>query len=202
MSVTYSGSGLSNNKMKNIPDQEIIDSIRNGNHSDFSILVDRYKNKAFSMLKRMLRNEFDAEEVLQDAFLNAYRSLNSFKGEAKFSTWFYRIVYNSALTKLSSKRRKIEQEMSSVEDHLNLESNFNSIDAEKKNVSELVNEMINLLPEKYSTIITLFYLNELTCEEIAETMNITLSNVKVLLHRARNAMRDMIEKHNLTEELI
>ncbi len=188
--------------MKNISDQELIGSIKNGNHSDFSVLVDRYKNKAFSMLKRMLRNEFDAEEVLQDAFLKAFRSLESFKGEAKFSTWFYRIVYNSALTKLSSKRRKIEQEMSSVEDHLDLESSFNSINAEKKNISELVNEMINLLPEKYSTIITLFYLNELTCEEISETMNITLSNVKVLLYRSRNAMRDMIEKHNLTEELL
>jgi RNA polymerase sigma-70 factor, ECF subfamily len=188
--------------MKNISDQELIDSIKNGNHSDYSVLIDRYKNKAFSMLKRMLRNEFDAEEVLQDAFLKAFRSLENFKGEAKFSTWFYRIVYNSALTKLSSKRRKIELEMSSVEDHLDLESNFNSIDAEKNNISELVNEMINLLPEKYSTIITLFYLNELTCEEIAETMNITLSNVKVLLHRARNSMRDVIEKNNLTEELI
>ena len=188
--------------MKNISDQELIDSIKNGNHSDYSVLVDRYKNKAFSMLKRMLRNEFDAEEVLQDSFLKAFRSLETFKGEAKFSTWFYRIVYNSALTKLSSKRRRIEQEMSSVEDHLDLESNFDSIDAEKKNVSELVNEMINLLPEKYSTIITLFYLNDLTCEEIAETMNISLSNVKVLLHRARNAMRDVIDKHNLTEELI
>ena len=188
--------------MKNISDQELIDSIKSGNHSDYSVLVDRYKNKAFSMLKRMLRNEFDAEEVLQDSFFKAFRSLETFKGEAKFSTWFYRIVYNSALTKLSSKRRKIEQEMSSVEDHLDLESNFNSIDAEKKNISELVNEMINLLPKKYSTIITLFYLNELTCEEIAETMNITLSNVKVLLHRARNAMRDVIEKHNLTGELI
>ena len=188
--------------MKNLSDQEIIDSVRKGNSSDYSILVNRYKNKAFSMLKRMLKNEFEAEEVLQDCFLKAYNSLGSFKGESKFSTWFYRIVYNSALTKLSSKRRKIEQEMSSVEDHLDLESNFNSIDAEKKNISELVNEMINLLPEKYSTIITLFYLNELSCEEIAETLNITLSNVKVLLHRSRNAMRDVIDKHNLTEELI
>ena len=188
--------------MKNIPDQEIIDSIKNGNHSDFSILVDRYKIKAFPMLKRMLRNEFDAEEVLQDAFLKAYRSLNSFKGEAKFSTWFYRIVYNSALTKLSSKRRKIEQEMSSIEDHHDLMDSFNSIETEKKNISEIINDLINLLPEKYSTIITLFYLNGLTCEEISETMNITLSNVKVLLYRSRNAMRDMIVKHNLTEEIL
>jgi RNA polymerase sigma-70 factor, ECF subfamily len=188
--------------MKNISDQELIDSIKNGNHSDYSVLVDRYKNKAFSMLKRMLRNEFDAEEILQDSFLKAFRSLETFKAEAKFSTWFYRIVYNSALTKLSSKRRKIEQEMSSIEDHHDLEANFDSINVEQNNISELINDMINLLPEKYSTIITLFYLNELTCEEIAETMNITLSNVKVLLYRSRNAMRDLIEKHNLTEELI
>ena len=59
--------------MKNISDQELIDSIKNGNHSDYSVLVDRYKNKAFSMLKRMLRNEFDAEEVLQDSFFKAFR---------------------------------------------------------------------------------------------------------------------------------
>ena len=59
----------------------------------------------------MLRNDSDAEEVLQDCFLKAYKALNNFNGDAKFSTWFYRIVYNTALTKLSSKKRKIESEM-------------------------------------------------------------------------------------------
>ncbi|MCW8960778.1 MAG: sigma-70 family RNA polymerase sigma factor, partial [Ignavibacteriaceae bacterium] len=98
--------------MRNLSDQEIIESVRKGNDSDYSIIVDRYKNKAFSMLKRMLKNEFDAEEVLQDCFLKAFNSLNTFKGEAKFSTWFYRIVYNTTLTKLSSKKRKTETEMS------------------------------------------------------------------------------------------
>lgn len=92
--------------MRNLSDQEIIDSVRKGNSSDYSILVNRYKNKAFSMLKRMLKNDFDAEEVLQDCFLKAYKSLVNFKGESKFSTWFYRIVYNSAVTKLSSQKRK------------------------------------------------------------------------------------------------
>lgn len=192
---------MSNNKMKNIPDQEIIDSVKNGNHSDFSILVDRYKNKAFSMLKRLLKNELDAEEVLQDSFLKAFKSLNNFKGEARFSTWFYRIVYNSAMTKLSSKKRKIELEMSSIEDHFELQSSFNTIDTEERNISEIINDMINLLPEKYSTIITLFYLNGFSCEEISESLDTSVSNVKVLLYRARNAMREVIEKNNLTEEL-
>jgi len=92
--------------MNNLSDQEIIDSINRGNQSDYSIIVDRYKNKAFSLLMRMLKNQQDAEETLQDCFIKAYNSLGSFKGESKFSTWFYRIVYNTALTRLSSKKRK------------------------------------------------------------------------------------------------
>ena len=81
--------------MKNLSDNEIIESIKKGNHSDYSLLIDRYKNKAFSLLKRMLKNEMEAEEVLQDCFLKAFYGLNSFKQEAKFSTWFYRIVFNN-----------------------------------------------------------------------------------------------------------
>ena len=110
--------------MNKFSDQEILDSVISGNQADYSIIIDRYKNKAFSLLKRMLKNEQDAEETLQDCFLKAYNSLSNFKGEAKFSTWFYRIVYNTALTKLSSKKRKTENEMSSVDDHFDLKSDY------------------------------------------------------------------------------
>ena len=188
--------------MRNLSDQEIIDSVRKGNESDYSIIINRYKNKAFSMLKRMLKNEFDADEVLQDCFLKAYNSLGSFKGEAKFSTWFYRIVYNSALTKLSSQKRKIEAEMSSVEDNFDLESEYNADDIEKKDLQEFVQDIINKLPGRYSAIITMFYLNEMSIEEISEVMQITVSNVKVMLYRSRNSMRDLVLKSKLAEELI
>jgi len=188
--------------MRNLSDQEIIDSVRKGNESDYSIIIDRYKNKAFSMLKRMLKNEFDAEEVLQDCFLKAYNSLDSFKGEAKFSTWFYRIVYNTALTRLSSKKRKTESEMSSVEDHFDLESHHNADDIEKKDIQEFVRDIITKLPERHSAIITMFYLNEMSIEEISEVMQITVSNVKVMLHRSRNSLRDLVLKSKLAEELL
>ena len=188
--------------MRHLSDQEIIDSVRKGNDSDYSIIVNRYKNKAFSMLKRMLKNEFDAEEVLQDCFLKAFNSLGSFKGEAKFSTWFYRIAYNTALTRLSSKKRKTEAEMSSVEDHFNLESTDGFGEIEKKDVSELIQDTISKLPERYSAIITMFYLNEMSIEEISEVMGMTISNVKVMLHRSRNSLRDLILKNKLAEELI
>jgi len=188
--------------MRNLSDQEIIDSVRKGNDSDYSIIIDKYKNKAFSMLKRMLKNEFDAEEVLQDCFLKAFNSLGTFKGEAKFSTWFYRIVYNTALTRLSSKKRKTETEMSSVEEHFALESEYGADKIEKEDVNQLIHYTISKLPERYSAIITMFYLNEMSIEEISEVMQITVSNVKVMLYRSRNALRDLIMKSKLAEELI
>lgn len=187
--------------MRNLSDQEIIDSVRKGNDSDYSIIVERYKNKAFSMLKRMLKNEFDAEEVLQDCFLKVFNSLGSFKGEAKFSTWFYKIVYNTALTKLSSKKRMVEAEMSSVEDHFELESENNADDIERKDVNQLIHDTISKLPERYSAIITMFYLNEMTIEEISEAMQLSVPNVKVMLYRSRNSLRDLILKTKLAEEL-
>ena len=188
--------------MRNLSDQEIIDSVRKGNSSDYSILVNRYKNKAFSMLNRMLNNEFDAEEVLQDCFLKAYKSLVNFKGESKFSTWFFRIVYNTALTKLSSKKRRTENEMSSIEEHFDLESEYGSDEIEKKDVNQLIYDTISKLPERYSAIITMFYLNEMSIEEISEVMQITVSNVKVMLYRSRNSLRDLIMKNKLAKELI
>jgi RNA polymerase sigma-70 factor (ECF subfamily) len=172
-----------------------------GNESDYSIIIDRYKNKAFSLLKRMLKNEYDAEEVLQDSFLKAYNSLRNFKGEAKFSTWFYKIVYNTALTKLSSKKRKIESEMLSIEHHFDLESNYNSVDIEKKDMSAFIQSTINRLPERYAAIVSMFYLNEMSIEEISEVMQISVSNVKVMLHRSRNSLRDLILKSNLAKEI-
>ena len=188
--------------MKKLSDQQIIESVRDGNQSDYSIIVDRYKNKAFSLLKRMLKNEQDAEETLQDCFLKAYNSLNSFKGEAKFSTWFYRIVYNTALTKLASTKRKIENEMSSVDEHFDLKSDYDYNVSERKDMSKFINELVNKLPKKHSAIISLFYLDEMSCEEISKVLDISISNVKVMLHRSRNALRDLIVEQNLVKELI
>ena len=188
--------------MVNPSDQEIIDSVRKGNEADYSIIVDRYKNKAFSLLKRMLKNDQDSEETLQDCFIKAYNSLNSFKGESKFSTWFYRIAYNTALTKLSSKKRKTENEMSSIDEHFNLTSDNDLVNSEKKDLNKFINDLVNQLPEKHATVINLFYLNEMSCEEISKVLSISVSNVKVMLHRSRNELKNHILENDLVEDLI
>jgi RNA polymerase sigma factor (sigma-70 family) len=186
----------------NPTDFEIIESVRKGNQSDFTLIIDRYKNKAFSMLRRILKNEMDAEEVLQDCFLKTYNGLAGFKKEARFSTWFYSIVYNTAMTRLSGKKRKIGMEMSSVDDHFDLESSYDFRITEQRNTSDFIASIIDQLPPKYATVINLFYMNEMSCQEIAGVMGISEANVKVLLYRSRSALRDMIEKKNFREEIL
>ena len=188
--------------MKNLTDFEIIESVKKGNQSDYALIIDRYKNKAFSLLVRMLKNEMEAEEVLQDCFLKAFNALGKFRQDSKFSTWFYRIVYNTALTRLSAKKRKIETEMSSVDDHLNLKSEYDFQLSEKKDLSKFVHKIIEQLPVNYASVINMFYLENMSCEEIAEVMDITANNVKVMLYRSRNALKDLLIKNNYAEELL
>jgi RNA polymerase sigma-70 factor (ECF subfamily) len=188
--------------MKNLTDTEIIESVKKGNKGDFSLLIDRYKDKAFSLLKRMLQNEMDAEEALQDSFLKAYNSLVNFRGDAKFSTWFYKIVYNTGLTIIAGKKRKIEKEMSSIEDHIDLGEHDNQIYSESETVKEFVFNMLDHLPVRNALVIILFYVDNLSLNEISQVMDISLVNTKVLLHRSRNALKDLVLKHNYQEEIL
>ena len=188
--------------MNNLSDVEIIDSVRKGNRNDFSMLIDRYKNKAYSMLVRMLKNNMEAEEVLQDCFLKAFYGLNGFRQEAKFSTWFYRIVYNSALTRLGGKKRKINAETGSIDDYYDLPGQDDFKVTERMNTEEILSELIQKLPANYAAAINMFYINDMSCEEISIVMNISLANVKVILHRSRNALKDLIMRNNLAGELL
>ncbi|MCX7797703.1 MAG: RNA polymerase sigma factor [Melioribacter sp.] len=183
-------------------DIEIIESIKRGNTADFSLLVNRYKDKAFSLLKRLLKCEMDAEEALQDSFLKAYSYLNSFRHESQFSTWFYKIVYNTALTRISSKKRKIEQEMSSIDENLDLSVYDNEIYSSTESPREYILKMIDKLPARNALVIILYYVDGLSIEEISKVLDISIVNTKVLLHRSRNALRDLILKHNYQEELL
>ena len=185
--------------MKKLSDIEIIESINRGNVSDFSLLVDQYKDKAFSLLNRMLKNEMDAEEALQDSFLKVFNSLKNFRKESKFSTWFYKIVYNTALTMIASKRRQVEKEMSSIEDHYNLGDYDNQIYSESENVKQYILKMVDKLPPKSALVLILFYIDGLSLNEISKVMDLSLVNTKVILHRSRNSLRNLLIKHNYQE---
>lgn len=188
--------------MKNLSDIEIIESVKRGNQGDYSLLIKRYKDKAYSLLKRMLKDPMDAEEVLQDAFLKAYNSLQSFRQDAKFSTWFYKIVYNSALTTLASKKRQIEKEMSSIEDHFDLGEYDNEIYSTTENAEQYVLKMVDKLPTRHALVLILFYIDGMSINEVSQVMDLSLVNVKVLLHRSRKELRDLLLKHNYQEAMV
>jgi RNA polymerase sigma-70 factor (ECF subfamily) len=142
----------------------------------------------------------EAEEILQDCFLKAFNGLNNFKQESKFSTWFYRIVYNTALTRLSSKKRKIEKEMTSIDLHYDLKSSYDFNNQEQKDLSVFLKDLIEQLPANYAAVVNMFYLNEMSCEEISGVTGASISNVKVILYRSRDALRKILSKNKLTEE--
>lgn len=185
--------------MKKLSDIEIIDSVLKGNQGDYALLIDRYKDKAFSLLKRLLGNEMDAEEALQDSFLKAYNSLASFRRDSKFSTWFYRITYNTGLTVVASKKRKIEQQMSSIDEHFELGDFDSEVYSTTANAKEYLLKMIDKLPIRNALVLILFYIDDMSLNEICQVLNISLVNAKVLLHRSRNSLRDLLLKHNYQE---
>ena len=185
--------------MKKLSDIEIIDSVLKGNQGDYALLIDRYKDKAFSLLKRLLGNEMDAEEALQDSFLKAYNSLAGFRRASKFSTWFYRITYNTGLTVVASKKRKVEQQMTSIDEHFELGDFDTEVYSTTTNVKEYLLKMIDKLPIRNALVLILFYIDDMSLNEICQVMDISLVNAKVLLHRSRNSLRDLLLKHNYQE---
>lgn len=188
--------------MKHLSDFEIIDSINRGNVSDYSLLVNRYKDRAFSLLRRLLKNEMDAEEALQDCFLKAYNSLKSFRKDSQFSTWFYRIVYNTGLSIISSRKRKIEQQMSSIDDQFDLASQDDEVYSTADNSRQYILKMVDKLPVRGALVVILFYMDGMSLSEISQVLGTSLVNTKVLLHRSRNALKDLLLKHNYQEEML
>ena len=172
--------------MEKKSDLNIIDSVLSGNANAYAGLVDKYKDMAFTVAVRILRNAEEAEEIAQDAFLSAFRSLRDFKKDSNFGTWLYRIVYNAAISKL---RKRKDFEVSLEKPHLeNLDTAELNAGLEKMEQDEkirYIREALTKLPEEESSLLTLFYLNENSVKEIAEITGISHSNVKVKLFRAR-----------------
>lgn len=177
-----------------------IKRIQNGETELFSHIVTHYSQSVFLLVLRIVRNREDAEELTQDVFLKIYRTLNSFKNDSLFSTWLYRIAYNTAI----SATRKKKQEFLYIEENTIENVSENDIDnAFENNIGEqqlqALDKAINLLLPDERGIITLFYTEQKTIEDIALVTGLTTSNVKVKLHRIRKKLYVILnnEQYNL-----
>lgn len=194
---------------------ELIDRILVGHHEDFYKLIAPYERRVFMTAYDILQVEADAEEVAQEAFLKAFRSLRSFRREAQFSTWLLRITLNEARMRLR-KRREISLE-SVFPNHEEsdytpiLLVDWREIPVEallREETRRLLRESLAALPENYREIITLRDVNGLSTAEAAETLGLTLGNAKVRLLRGRIMLRDLFverlrgkTKHRLAREV-
>jgi RNA polymerase sigma-70 factor (ECF subfamily) len=178
-------------------DSEIISLVLKGDHNAYSLLVERYKSYVFTLTLRFTKNREDAEEVSQDIFIKAYRSLADFKGAAKFSTWLYTIVNTTCITFL----RKKKLEVRSLDDEKTFEiadsqdSGFRANQVEQKSRQNMVNRAIGMLNPDDAGIITLFYKNEQSLEEIGQILGLETNTAKVRLHRARTRLKEKMEKY-------
>lgn len=178
-------------------DTEIIERTLAGDTRIFAELVKRHQNFVFTIALRYTPNREDAEEIAQDAFIKAFKSLASFRGDSKFSTWLYTITTTSCLSFLRKKKLDIrsldnEKVMSVVE---NQDSGFSANQMETKSRQAMVNEAIQLLSADDANILTLFYKGEQSLEEISVVMGIEANAVKVRLHRARARLKDKMQTH-------
>lgn len=180
-----------------IPDTEIISRVLGGETDAFAELVKRYQHYVFTLALRFTHHREDAEEVAQDIFVKAYRSLSDFRGTAKFSTWLYTIVYTTSITFLRKKRlstTSIDDEGTFIELE-NQDSGFKANLVEQKSRTASLNKAINMLSADDAQIITLFYKAEQSLEEIGRILGLEPNTVKVRLHRARQRLKEKIEKH-------
>lgn len=178
-------------------DIDIISSVLKGNPQAYAELVQRYQNYVFTIVLRYIKGREDAEEVAQDIFVKAYRSLSDFKGASKFSTWLYTITTTTCITFLRKKRLEVHsldnEKIFEVAE--NQDSGMNANQIEQKSRVNMVNHAIAMLSGDDAEVITLFYKGEQSLEEIAQVLGIETNAVKVRLHRARTRLKEKMQKH-------
>jgi len=189
------------------PDETaLLMGLRTGDEAAFEKLVRAYSGRLLAVSQRFLRNEEDARDAVQDAFISAFRSIRGFAGEARISTWLHRIVVNNSLMKLRSRRRTSEEP---IEDLLpSYQEDGHRADhpcrewketadtlIERRQTRDLVRRCIDRLPETYRTVLLLRDIEELDTEETARALNVSANAVKIRLHRARQALRELLDPH-------
>jgi RNA polymerase sigma-70 factor (ECF subfamily) len=185
------------------PDESVlVEKAKSGDQQAFTDLVARYQRKIYRLAKNITRNDEDAEDVLQEAFLKAYEHLDGFEGNSKFYTWLVRIAVNEALMKLRKRRgdrevsldepvglgeEEVKREIAVWED--NPEQRYS-----REEMQQILNEAVDGLKEDFRTVFVLRDIEEMSTEETAEALKISIPAVKSRLLRARLALREKLTR--------
>ncbi|MFK7806674.1 MAG: RNA polymerase sigma factor [Saprospiraceae bacterium] len=167
-------------------DAHYINEVLNGNTNAFGYFIRTYQNRAFGVAISIVKREDDAKDVVQDSFITAYSSLTSFRNDARFSTWFYRIVVNTGLQFIKREKRRDEVvEGYSITDNEKAAFNDAITQLEKQDLKKLIKGVFGKIPAKEALVLELYYINDQRIVEIEKITDFTKANIKVLLHRGR-----------------
>jgi RNA polymerase sigma-70 factor, ECF subfamily len=186
-------------------DSALVAALKAGDGAAFEQLVRLYGSRLLAVARQILVSDDDAQDALQDAFLTAFRSIGSFEGKSRLSTWLHRVTVNAALMRLRSRKRKREQPIDELlpqfipDGHRQNPSpawNQTALAGiEQQETQALVRASIDQLPVDYRTVLLLRDIQELDTATVAELLGISEGNVKVRLHRARQALRTLLDPH-------
>ena len=174
-------------------DLTYIDRIMQGDLAAFSKLVDKHKDMVYAVALKLLRNHADAEDIAQESFIKAYQQMSSFKQESKFSTWLYTITYRTALYHI--RKNRIDTRYMDFKDNEKFQSDtITPIESYKiKEQQKFIKEVVDALPTMEGLLVTLFYIDENSVEEISSITNLSATNIKVKLFRARKKLKKSLE---------
>lgn len=188
-----------------IDEPAFLDALKRGDDRAFETLVRDRSTALLAVTRRILRNDDEANDALQEAFLSAFKAIDRFDGKSKLSTWLHRIAINAALMKLRKRPRSRERSIEDLlpeylEDGHPVEpstgwSQLPSTEAESRETGEIVRNTIDELPETYRTVLMLRDIEGLDTAETAEMLGVKPGAVKVRLHRARQALRALLDPH-------
>jgi RNA polymerase sigma-70 factor (ECF subfamily) len=188
------------------PDElTLLARLRAGDEAAYEALVRSYSGRLMAVTRRILGSEEDAREAVQEAFIAAFRNLAGFEGGARLSTWLHRIAVNAALMKLRSRKRRPEESIEPLlpvyQDDGHHAERFQAwcepvdVAMQRRETRALVRRCIDQLPDSYRTVLLLRDIEQLDTEDTAAMLGITANAVKIRLHRARQALRTLLDPH-------
>jgi RNA polymerase sigma-70 factor (ECF subfamily) len=182
-------------------DIDLVARLRRGDDAAFEAVVRTYGGRLLSVARRLLGNDADAQDAVQDAFVRAFKAIHTFEARAQLSTWLHRIVVNTALMKLRARRRRPTE---SIDDLLPAYANdghqavaprdWSDAVLERKETAAMVRQAIERLPDQYREVLVLRDIEEKDTAEAADILGTTPNVVKVRLHRARQALRTLLDR--------
>ena len=183
-------------KSKALTDKEIVDRVRAGDLALYEVIMRRYNQRLYRVARAILHDDSEAEDVMQDAYVRAYTHLDQFAGRAAFSTWLTRIAVHEALTRLRSRNRHPQVDVTEYDGEISMNMPNRSLDPEQNastaQLKEFLEEAVLSLPESYRTVIMLRDIEELSTAETAEVLEVSEDNVKVRLHRGHGMIRNWL----------